>query len=265
MAYRRYSSSRRRFANRSSRSRGRMSNPARAGKWEASNFAVETLVSLPDVSAETVKSYIHLASINMSLASASDPNNVGTALASMTRKMLIGGVVFDHGVDLLGPQVVSVADRDAIAASLGITQMLVTDRLVVQQSAQAPNSITSWDPYQTEFPTARIFGNTTPVFDRSDAIRPTRIHFQRSELVNIGQRALELDTAEPPRLQIPGSQYVRIRNPTVNKRLKLVLDDELALFLCTFYHAYPGWTITGEDFREARGWFRGTLYWRYLL
>lgn len=266
MPYRRSGSYRRRSGSRNYRSRSRLRNPGATGRWEASEFNVTSLITLPTISTETKKSYIHLASITLSLAGpAASPNNVGVALGAMSRKLLIGGVVMDHGVDLMGPFIPAVDQREPVQSTLGIMQALVSDRMVTQSSANVPNSITSWDPFQTEFPTTSISSNTNPSFSLNEGIRPTRIHYQRTEVVNLGQRALPLDESEPASLQLAGSQYVRQRNPTVNKRLKLVLSDEYSLFACTWYHGYAGWALSSEIWGEARAWFRGTLYWRYVF
>lgn len=259
MAYqrRRYGNSRMRFRRR----RSRLHTPG-TKRWEASDFYVFTSMSLPDVNNETNMSYQHLASLSISLAGpAGSPNNVGVALSGMARKLLIGGIVCDFGFELLGP-VLPSTESEPVQSLLGLQQGLITDRLYVTGSSVIPSVATSWDPWKTMFPTATINGaGTAPVFDVQEAIGPTHRHFKKTEHCELGPRTLPVSED----LQLIGSQYVRQRSGTLNKKLNLVLDDDHGLFWYFSHHAGSAWNLSDIDYRGCFSWCIGTLYWRTVF
>jgi len=62
-------------------------------------------------------------------------------------------------------------------------------------------------------------------------------------------------------LYVPDDQLLAPRYPTVNRRLRLVLDDNQGLFLCFAVRA--GSQFGPPQTHQYRAWCSGGLYWRY--
>jgi len=241
----------------------RRSNLRRPGphKWQVSDFFVSSVAAWPSGSLSESSLVLHLASPTISLnqgAAGDDTAPVGRVLSSMARKMLIGGIVFDWGWDFTG-----FIDGDAATFEGFAWTGLVSDRLVTDVGTDNffPNHISLWSPFTSDFPTAALAAGT-PLNASEDANRPSHIHWRQCFSTQFGTRPVE-----PPGegvLHVPLQQPVRTQRGTVNKRLRLVLDDQNGLFL--HFH-----TLNQLNFAVSSGglslvrWAQGQLYWKMVF
>lgn len=235
-------------------SRGRLRTPGQK-RWEATDFFVSSVVTWPSLGGDTSLLMMHLASIQMSWqGAAGTPEPVGVAMGATIRKLQVGGVVFDYGVDFNNSDV-----ENQVVPSLAYALFetgLCTDKLSASVSGINPNAIQSWNPFASQFPTSEL-GATTPGPVTQESIRPVRIHHRKKESVQFATKRITVSED----LQVVPRQFVDTRRGTVNKRLKLVLDDDHGLF---FYFA----TLNSGGFDAAETgpvsvWFGGTLFWRF--
>lgn len=254
----------RRFRGRTSlrfRPRTRVVTPPR--KWEVGLIAADDTTAVDNSSDARTAVYTHIASIGMSLGNetgSSDTGRVGTTIASMQRYIEIGGLVFDWDVSQSG-----LIDGGAPLADDGIfwcTTQLLTDNLAEDSGTGLtfPASLPSYDPDRTTFPMA-ILSGSSPAPEQRQVRLPTRIHWSKTRsfyatgmpVVNVGEG--ELTT--------PWGQRVTSQPATVNRRLRVRLDDQQALFFAWFFR-----TNTSPDFASNAGlvrrWLRGQIYYRYV-
>jgi len=204
---------------------------------------------------------IHLASIEMALnntSSTSTEQRVGGVLQAIERKLEIGGIVFDYGLVPTG-----TVDAEWVLEGNEVhsAMHLVTDRLVLSSGSSGvlPAALPSWNPFVATFPMGTLQAST-PTLDSREATQPTRIHWQKHDLIELGPRNIINDLEGV--LYVPNEQKVRTRSGTVNRRLKLRLDDEQGLFLCLSL-LNPNSFVMQPSSLTFQWWFRGLLYYRY--
>jgi len=260
MAARRFSNFRRRGASSNFRSRRPRLRTPGSRRWEVSDFFVSSAAQWPTGNSTEQLLMLHLASIPMSLQNDVSPNVAGVALGAMTRKLLIGGIVMDYGWEFLG-------DLDGLdTATQGQAFMetgICSDTINFLGSAKGPNAINAWSPWQSGFPTAVLNAATTPALSVQEGDRPLHIHWRKKEATNFAARIIDNPQAET--LYIPSQQPVRTRGGTVNRRLKLVLDDQQGLFV---YFATLNSTTFSAIASSTLGlnrWAGGSLFWRYVF
>jgi len=261
MAYR--STRNRTWSRRPSRSYGarggRTHSVTRPKRWEVATLYIHGQHSIPTAPGGMTMVYVHLASVQLALANATgDPaQQVGTALSSMQRACLIGGLVYDWGGYRISQYDSSSSPR-AISEVM-FTHQLLTDRLIMDTVTDdvRPASLGSYEPFAPTFPMASLSG-TAPVVDQASF--PTRVHFAKHFNSGLGSNNI-IDPVENT-LYVPDGQMLTQYFGTVNRRLKLRLDDEQGLF-AMFACAPPGAStdVSGEQWRF---WLRGKLYYRYL-
>lgn len=237
----------------------RLRRPTTAGRWERSTFFVGNSSFLPAGSLSSQLVLFHLASQGMSLTQNS-PVPTGVALSSMVRRLEIGGITYDWGIDWVPDSLTLQSDANPTDSTAWFMHALVTDKLVTESGVSIiPNSILAWEPFEPEFPTS-VLTVSTPAL-QFDAEQPTRIHFQKTVSFNLGTPELVLSED----LQVPWGQPVDSRrHATVNRRLRLSLDDDQGLFLAFASRNCDGFDasiVTGT--RRFRTWARGTLYHRW--
>lgn len=262
MAFSRFSRFRGRAFGRVSRGfrpRNRLSNPQRTKGLEMATFFFEDTVTLENSSNTTLSIYTVLASMPMSLgnASSSPENRVGTVLQSMNRYIQINGVVYDYGVSesfLDGEQTPEFSDY-------WFCHQLFTDRVEYNASDVAfPATIGSYDPFDTNFPVANLT-TTSPEFNQRQGVQPTRVHLSRTRHRKAAANLIT-DTTEGA-LYYPAHQQVDIREPTVNKRLRIRVDDNHGLFFGWFFRTSTSWAIPDVSDRFLKRWARGQIYFRF--
>jgi len=263
MAFRRFTRSRS-APGRSSFSRSRRPRMRTPGdrKWEKSQFHLgdSTQLILPSGNNASQLAMFHIASIQTALQQNASAEPVGVVLGQMVRKLLIGGIEFDYGVEYVGPQLEPSLDP----ADTWLWQQvgLCTDRAVSESGvADTPAALLAgWNPFQNAFPTS-ILSVSTPSagLGSDDQDRPTHIHWKDTH----GHAYSPLRLAVSEDLQIPYNQPVRVRRGHVSRRLRIVLDDHHALY---FYRALQnGTNSAGSTARGGFAWFTGTLFWRYVF
>jgi len=263
MAFQRFTrSSFKRTRNNFSRSRRNFMRKPGDRKWEKSQFHLgdSTQTILPTGSSASQLAMFHLASIQTSLSQNASAQPVGVVLGQMVRKLLIGGVEFDWGVEYTGPSLQEASDP----ADNWLWQQvgLCTDRAVSESGvADTPASLLAgWNPFQNAFPTS-ILSVSTPSssLGSDDQDRPTHIHWKMTH----GHSYSPFRLAVSEDLQVPYNQPVRVQRGHVSRRLRIVLDDQHALY---FYRALQNGTVSASsDARGGFAWFTGTVFWRYVF
>jgi len=260
MAFQRRSNFKRRSFSRGSPSRrGRLHNVTAPKRWEVAAFNVGGVISPPAGAGGLTLSMFHLASIGISLQQETGIEPINTLLGSMARKMLIGGIVFDWGVEIDGP-IMSVDDADAREGRLATHVELCVDELVTPGVGDTfPNAIQGYEPFTSGFPTS-IFqpAQTTPPASSRDDLRPLRTLWTKRELRYMTSRAA---VPADVNLTVPNEQHLAPRHHTVNKRLRIVLDDSQGLFWTVATANLLGFNVDTAN-RPIFAWCFGQLYYR---
>jgi len=235
----------------------RLVTPTR--KWETALLTVDEQTQLTNTSDFRTIIYTHLASIPLSLNSlvtAGPENRIGTAMASMERSLEIGGIVIDWDITLD-----QVIDGEPTVLNDGLFWscfQLVTDRVDAKaDGSMAPASIDTYDPFRTTFPMAILTASNPDVLQKENRM-PTRIHWSKTT----SHYAASIPILNSETLASTWSQRVSLQPPTLNKRLRIRLDDDQGLF-CTWAFRQN----TSPDATQAafvvRRWLRGQLYYRF--
>lgn len=229
MAYRRSrrSSPRRRFR------RQRLKPPTQTTRWETCNFSFDALQSVnPETTAFLTES-VELLKIPEHMG---DPADSGVILESLSRRIEIGGIVFNYML----PCPTALAGTWSANGAIDGRLYLVTDRL---DTSNQPLALPNWDLNEAPVSVAPT---------AEDNQFPTRIHWRdgRLQLVNVSS-ALSfqhpLDT-HPTRTQ--------------NLRLKRFLDDEHGLYF-QFYTRDIN-RGAGSGYTVFYG-VSGTIYYRWVF
>lgn len=262
MAFSRFSRFRGRSFGRVSRGfrpRNRLSNPQRTKGLEVATFFFEDSTALGNSSAFETQIYTVLASLPMSLgnSSSSPENRIGTALQSMNRYIQVNGIVYDYGIEAAD----RASDR-SLAGDWYFCHQLFTDRIEYNASDVAfPATIGSYSPFETLFPVA-VLTTTSPEFNQRQGVMPTRIHLSRTRHYDASMGQSEGDQTENT-LYWPTGQKVDFREPTVNKRLRIRVDDNHGLFFGWFFRTGANFALPETDPRSIRRWARGQIYFRF--
>jgi len=243
---------------------GGLRDPQRTRKLEQANFFIDEGTAVSNSSGASTTAYTHLASIALSLdfqTAASETQRVGNVIASMQRSIEVVGMHFDWAIFQSGWESGHGADiNDGMVWSCF---QLATDRLDVLTTGDAPEpaSIGAYDPFQTTFPTAVLSPSTPGIASRQNTL-PTRIHWTKTECHTLASSDF-IPTSDPTELSVPNGQFVRTRNGTFNRRVRIRLDDQHALFFIWAFRNSPIFTIPSAGPRVFRRWARGTLYYRF--
>lgn len=252
MAFRRSNNFRQQRTNSSSRFRrpratgnSRKTRPTQIYEW--SEFHTDNEDILPDSPGVTTLIFTQLATTS-TLGDPGTPD--GRALGAALRHLDIGGLVFDYEVSVAnGPEEDALASL--IEGKMYCMVGLVVDRL---DGSGQPASVGSWDPFDNSIPVTDP-GSISPV---RDFLRPQRLLWQRTICWDYLTRTFSGEA-----LNVPNDQRVAIRNPTVNKRLRLRLEDDLGLY---FIRAYRPSSAFGIGFIPLSDfWIRGSIYYRYAF
>lgn len=229
-------------------------------RWEVSDFLLTQLATLPTGQSSEQLLMLHIASITQSMAQDSS-TVLGTTLSGMTRKLMIGGIVFDFGTEVAG-QMPNVADTPILAGDVFVNAELCLDQIVTPSASTFfPNAIQGYSPFTSDFPT-QIITATTPNPQSREAFRPLRSLWSKRYMKRIAGRA-----AVPAEslLTIPNEQLLAGRYGTVNRRLRLILDDHQGLYFCFATFNASGFDVPTSNHRQLRHWVTGRLYWRYVF
>jgi len=253
MAFRRSSSSKRRFARPRSRSRSRLREPSQQGRWEKGNFFLQQILS-PDDPDQELNTYQHLASIKFSVGGddAQAGSNITRTLANFTRHIEIGGMVFDWGIHPMNT-IYGAAEGDIPA--FWLKQEIMTDRL---DEVGQPDSLGQ-----------SRFLNTTPIVlannngqNNQELLQPTRVHWRRTELIDanyVEQLPSDVDVVPTGAQQ----RLVRDQRRTENLRLNIKLPDELALWFAVSFVTSAFWPATIPF--DFEWWAEGSIWYRVRL
>lgn len=249
-----------RFTRRATNSRFRSRGThavTRPKRWEIGQFYIEQTMNPPNGSNAEQLTMLHIASISQSLLNATantSESRLGTLLAQSKRALEVGGIVYDWGCYQLND---ANANTSRTEGQLTWQHGLCTDKHVATAGSPiTPNAILDWSPLQSTFPT-RILSTSTAFDDNNEAQQPTRIHFTKTWMMNAGIREVANDVEGV--LYVPDGQILQQNFGTVNRRLKLRLDDDQGLY------AYFG-VLTGAGFSNASSflvWLGGRIYYRY--
>jgi len=236
--------------------RSRLSRPVtRTQRWETAIINSELSMIMGE-SDFVQLSYTSIAGIALSLGNgaAAPELTIGTALASMNRALLIGGIVMDWGAYIISNY--NNDHQTRAAAESFATLQLVTDRLSNEGGPNFPVSLQTYDPFAPMFPMSTL-STTTPTVDQNAL--PTRVHFRKYfPLLGAGRT---ISNPLSDLLYIPDDQKLNPSFGTINRRLRLRLDDEQGLFLVRSVQAGPSSSWEGA---VIRWWMNGCLYYRFV-
>jgi len=229
-------------------------------RWEVGRIFVDADRELPNSSAAEVLEYFHIASIPSSLGALSatvTEQRVGTVLAGMQRKLEIGGVVLDydcfHSGELQG-------DRDLGEGQYDVNYLLLVDRIVDDGGGTPfPASVATFSPFQASFPSS-ILTTTTPTSLTEPVMAPTRILWERTVFNDINPKRLRDD--EEGVLYVPQNQRLAVRGGTLNRKLKLQLDETQGLYFAINTRNGPLFNHPGGA-RNIQKRVTGKIYYRF--
>lgn len=223
---------RRRFPRRSFRrfSRARLKPPLAQQKWQWANFAFDAQASL-----QAGTFLIHSVEL-LKVADHVGTGSTGNVFESLTRRIEVGGIVYDFGTGFAG----GAGDPDNPSDAYLFGELLVIDRLAI---SGAPEGLPDWN--STLAPVS-----TAPTVEEQDF--PTRVlhrYFDR-------QTSLAGLVSTP--LTNGQARYNRPMR-TQNLRLRRFLDDRHGLFL-NFYHLIDGVSAADTD---VDYWAYGSIFYRW--
>jgi len=216
--------------------RSRLKPPNAPQHWQAANFFFESQDIITNAvflteSLELVKIQEHIGSPTTSQS---------RSLEAMSRRIELGGIVFQYGHMLDGP----AAESDAPANKEVWQMRLVTDRL---NNAGNPTALPDYLVSQAPITVA-------PSGLAQDDEFPLRTHWRDGNimsnfagLVSTPHTNANLLTPHPTR--------------TVNLRLRRFLDDYTGLF----FHFYDFYSAGGTESITIYKWCFGTLYYRWIF
>jgi len=228
MASRRFARRPRRRFNRGVR---QITSPRR---WEVCNFFFDSVDTLTDGIFLTES--VELLKIIDHVGGASTTTTRG--IAAITRKIEVGGLVFNYGWNLDGP----AGEADTVGSKWQHGIYLVTDRL--DENAQ-PVSLPNWNINQAPVATA-------PSSTGAEDIFPMRIHWRDSDIWSnmAGLVSTPVTNAN-----------IRNNHPTRTQSLRIrgSLDDYSGLY----FQFYDLFISDGADSLSVHKWVWGTLYYRW--
>lgn len=250
---------RRRMAMGRSRFR-RLRDPQRTKGLEHGQFFIEEALTLPTGSAAETSIYTHLGSIPFSVGQAtgaSPEQRVGQVMQSQARYMQINGIVMDWGIKTYNRQGDVIGDDGDFYSSV----MLLTDRVDYNTAdSPTPASVGSYSPFDNYWPTT-VLSTTEPSITNRQPTQPTRIHWQKTQIHSLAPGRIGTD--EEGVLYSFPDQGVTFRGGTLNRRLRIRLDDNHAFFLAWFFRNNPNFLVT-DDSRNIKRWARGHIYYRWV-
>lgn len=237
---------------------------ARGQTWEKATIFISRLSEFGVGGNALNLAYFPLISIANSFGtttSASTEQRIGTMLTQVYRSAEVGGIVYDWGFQFLPNAGVNA---DLLPADFAdcVTGLMVDRQYSIDQNGgPLPASISSWDPFTPQFPFATL-QNSTPIVNNDAVNSPEKILLQKSWRVHCGVQPI-VNVLEGE-LVYPLEQPVNLKKygGTVNKRLRLRLSDEQALYLFICHKTGPAFAA-GSLFRDYQFWVRGTLYYRF--
>lgn len=229
-------------------------------RWERADFFIEDYQSLPGGSAAEQLQMFHLGSISQSLVNDVANPTLALAVASMQRRFEVGGIVFDYGHEQEAPIDATVDKRNG---NFWIMTGLCVDKLATfdQDGLVAPNAIAAWSPWTSQFPVAIVRTTSpSPAQDTRENSAPQRVLWSRTRYHSGGIR--QVDNQQEGSLYVPDEQLLAAREGAVNRRLRLSLDDEQALFFFIATRNCASFEL-GTSARVIHHWARGALYFRF--
>lgn len=246
MAFRRFNRfrARRRFT---SRRRSNLRRPHPPKKYSRANFYVSTTVAVANQSDNTTNTAVLLArTLNLGeLAGA------GRSFSDQVRGIEIGGVVLDYGITE-GVSDFMVNTWPNVELYSGVT--LLSDRLDATGAPVAAASV-QWNRVQP--PIAQTTA-ATPSSTAEDVDFPLQIHWRRFQPWR--RRAQALDAPVEGELYGIDGQFLQMNPTTLNKRLKLWLDDYHGLFFQFSFITGPAYAAGFP--RTFHLFLQGQLYYR---
>lgn len=230
-------------------------------KYQAAQFHAMGEHALPAGGNGELLRFIHLASVGLGMEFAQD-DAIATVMGSMTRSIDIGGIVLDYGLalgDPLDADAVNPLNNDFLEH-----WEILTDRISSNTSTgnPEPDAVSSWSPFSVQWPVQTLNAATDFPNDSTEQYRfPVRTHWQKTHYRTLAP--LTMDTPNENTLYFSPETPTLPRNSTLNRRLKLRLDDQQGLFLCLATRNSPTFDA-GSNFRTLRYWCRGTLYYRVV-
>lgn len=211
--------------------RGRMKQPNAPVRWEVANFRFSAQISTN--TGVPVTQTIELLKIAEHTGGSAITN---VFLEAATRRIEIGGIVFDHGRKVIGVGgTIGTADRISSA------QLLVIDKL---DETSAPISLPNWELVQSPV-------SVNPIVEENQF--PTRILWRNGHIYYPGLPATSS-------IASPAADNVVHVTRTQNLRLRRFLDDQHGLYFHTFCNSVGTHTsFTVHD------WFWGTIYYRWVI
>lgn len=259
MAFSRRTSFRKRSFSRVSRS-PRLRDPQRTKKLEVANFFIDEDTVLDNSSAFETQIYTNLGAIALSVAQAtvaSPEQRVGQVFQSTWRAIQINGIVMDWGIQQDNFGNVSSDDGHVWGYC-----SLLTDRIDLNTAdAPTPATLGSWSPFTNEWPVA-ILSTTTPTVNSRQVSQPTRIHWCRTLHYNANPPQIILPVEGA--LYVPSGQDVQVRNSTINRRLRIRVDDNHGFFIGWAFRTDASFNVLEPDARTFKRWARGQIYYRIL-
>lgn len=229
-------------------------------KWEVSDFAIGGGATLPAGAGSETIALFHLLSVGISLSQGTDNLNVGNALAAMTRKIHVGGIVFDYN---LFPQNDIEGVDDIFEGNVLYRWFLCYDNLVADPSLDwIPNSVQAYSPLTSDFPTAILNNAVAPSPEAStrEGFRPVRVLWQKNDMLQLAARRFNND--EEGVLYVPSDQRVITSRGTVNRRLRVSLGDHQGLFLGLATLNLANFAAPQAS-RVIHRFATGSIYWRW--
>jgi len=205
-------------------------------RWETANFFFDGSANLEH--GVFLNNSVELAKINDHIGGTDVP--AATQMANFTRRVEIGGIVWNHWFNLLA----AANDSSSVSSVLFRGLVLCTCSLDV---ASLPNELPDWSDNQAPIATA-------PSTTAEDVDFPTRVHYR--EFDAISQLAGLVSTP----VTNAAARTVQVQRPH-NLRLRRYLDDHHGLYF-QFYHLWNSPNATGDDIDVEFG-CAGTLYYRW--
>lgn len=230
-------------------------------RLEKAEFYIRGQTLLTNGSETEQHVYTHIASIPLSLGqfiSSSPEQRVGATLQSMQRYIQLAGIVMDWGWSHDRYDATGGLTSDGMVTA---TIQLMTDRINIDGTgAPVPSSLGFYSPYNTNFPTAVLSSSTPGVTSESERF-PTRVHWTRTEMLYSSPTQLVGDTSEI--LYVPQGQKIDTGHRTINRRIRIRLDDIHAFFVGWHFITNPGYNQPDSGARTINRWARGTLFYRF--
>jgi len=205
-------------------------------RWEVCNFFFDSSDTLTDgvfltESVELLKIQDHLGGV---------ATTTSRGLSAVSRRIELGGIVFDYGWNLEGP----ANEADLVSSKWQHGIYLVTDRL--DENSQ-PIALPNWS--LNAAPVA-----TVPSGAANEDDFPLRIHWRDADIWN--QMAGLVSTPVT-------NANIRSNHPTRTQSLRLrrYLDDHQGLY----FQFFDQFVSDGADSLAIHKWVWGTIYYRWRI